>query len=79
MGFNRVIGSSLKKHATQLAASEDSDFHGAKIGFQKGIFACEDLYKKLSLSRMRPDYSHKTFRDQRGHYTLLMETLAMGV
>ena len=27
---------------------------------------------------MRPDYPHKHFKDQRGQFSLLMETLAMG-
>ena len=26
---------------------------------------------------MRPDYPHKLFTDQRSHFNLLMETLAM--
>jgi hypothetical protein len=26
---------------------------------------------------MRPDYPHKLFADQRNHFNLLMETLAM--
>ena len=27
---------------------------------------------------MRPDYPHKLFKDRRGQFNLLMETLAMG-
>jgi len=32
---------------------------------------------ELSLIFMRPDFAHKLFTDQRGQFSLLMETLAM--